>query len=88
MDGLAAKAVNALAKVHGTKYRHGDIFHTIYQSSGSSVDYAYEVAKAGVAMAVELRDTGRNGFMLPAEQILPTGEETWAGLGAILDNIK
>ncbi|KAF9147800.1 hypothetical protein BG015_010504 [Linnemannia schmuckeri] len=88
MDGLAEKAVNALAKVHGTRYRHGDIFHTIYQSSGTSVDYAYEVAKAGVAMAVELRDTGRYGFMLPAEQILPTGEETWAGLTAILDNIK
>ncbi|KAF9325204.1 hypothetical protein BGZ91_002530 [Linnemannia elongata] len=88
MDGLAEKAVNALAKVHGTRYRHGDIFHTIYQSSGTSVDYAYEVAKAGVAMAVELRDTGRNGFMLPAEQILPTGEETWAALSAILDNMK
>ncbi|KAF9131434.1 hypothetical protein BGW39_001814 [Mortierella sp. 14UC] len=88
MDGLAAKAVDALAKVHGTRFRHGDIFHTIYQSSGTSVDYVYEVVKAKVAMAVELRDTGRNGFMLPAEQILPTGEETWAALAAILDNIK
>ncbi|KAF9106540.1 hypothetical protein BGX29_009181 [Mortierella sp. GBA35] len=88
MDGLATKAVNALSKVHGTQFRHGDIFHTIYQSSGTSVDYAYEVAGAKVAMAVELRDTGRNGFMLPADQILPTGEETWAALAAILDNIK
>ncbi|KAK3846382.1 MAG: putative carboxypeptidase [Linnemannia gamsii] len=88
MDGLAAKAVTALEKVHGTRFRHGDIFHTIYQSSGTSVDYVYEVVKAKVAMAVELRDTGRNGFMLPPEQILPTGEETWAAMGAILDNIK
>ncbi|KAF9923153.1 hypothetical protein FBU30_006755 [Linnemannia zychae] len=88
MDGLAAKAVSALAKVHGTKFQHGDIFHTIYQSSGTSVDYVYEVVKAKVAMAVELRDTGRHGFMLPANQILPTGEETWAALAAILDNMK
>lgn len=32
--------------------------------------------------AVELRDTGKHGFMLPKEQILPSGQEAFA---AVLD---
>merc|ERR1712059_76485 len=27
---------------------------------------------------IELRDTGMYGFLLPPDQIIPTGEETWA----------
>ena len=27
---------------------------------------------------MELRDTGAHGFLLPPEQIIPTGEEVWA----------
>jgi len=27
---------------------------------------------------MELRDTGASGFLLPPEQIIPTGEEVWA----------
>ena len=27
---------------------------------------------------MELRDTGENGFILPPNQIIPTGEEVWA----------
>ena len=28
--------------------------------------------------AMELRDTGEFGFLLPEDQIIPTGEEVWA----------
>jgi len=38
-------------------------------------------------MTVELRDTGNYGFILPASQILPTGEEMWAGLSYLLKNM-
>ncbi|KAF1998949.1 hypothetical protein P154DRAFT_535833 [Amniculicola lignicola CBS 123094] len=84
---LASGAVNAIASVHGTAYTAGPICTTIYQVSGDSVDYAYQVAKAEFSMTVELRDTGRYGFILPAEQIKPTAEEMWAGLAYVLGNM-
>ena len=36
--------------------------------------------EAGIpySMAMELRDTGSYGFILPPSQIIPTGEEVWA----------
>jgi carboxypeptidase A4 len=51
------------------------------------VDYAFEVAKASFSMTVELRDTGRYGFVLPAAQIVPSAEEMWAGLSYLLKNM-
>ncbi|KAK3822866.1 MAG: hypothetical protein J3Q66DRAFT_295314 [Benniella sp.] len=87
MSGLAAKAATALRNVHGTQYRYGDIYNTIYQASGSSADYAYSIG-VGAPFAVELRDTGAYGFSLPANQIIPSGQETWQALAAILDNIQ
>ena len=35
------------------------------------------------AFALELRDTGRYGFLLPANQIIPTGIETFAAVKAM-----
>ncbi|KAF9972390.1 hypothetical protein BGZ73_004521 [Actinomortierella ambigua] len=84
MAGLAQAAATALRAVHGTAFRTGDIYHTIYPASGSSVDYAYSIG-VKAPFAVELRDTGRFGFSLPANQIVPSGEETWAAFSAILD---
>jgi len=76
---LSAKCVGALLAVHGTRYQYGPIATTIYPASGSSADYTYN---AGVlySYGVELRDTGRYGFLLPADQIVPTGEETFAAV--------
>jgi len=34
---------------------------------------------------IELRNRIRNGFVLPPENILPAGEETWAGIKAMID---
>lgn len=46
-------------------------------ASGGSDDWAHGVAKIKYAYTVELRDTGDKGFILPKEQIIPTGEETF-----------
>ena len=44
--------------------------------AGGSLDWTY--AKLGVkySYAPELRDRGQSGFLLPANQIKPSGEET------------
>lgn len=40
--------------------------------------------EAGIkySFSLELRDAGRYGFMLPAKEIVPSGEETWASMFA------
>lgn len=62
-------------------------FQTIYATNGGSMDYIYDVTGGEWAMAFELRDTGEFGFVLPPEQILPTSEETWAGMRVMLSKI-
>jgi len=49
----------------------------IDSAAGGSDDWAHGAAKIKYAYTVELRDTGDNGFVLPKEQIIPSGEETW-----------
>ncbi|KAG0224138.1 hypothetical protein BGW41_005237 [Actinomortierella wolfii] len=87
MAGLAKAAADALRAVHGTRFRTGDIYHTIQPASGSSVDHAYSIG-VKAPFAVELRDTGNFGFSLPASQIIPSGEETWEGFAAVLDRVQ
>lgn len=79
---------NAARVPYGTRYRAGPICTTIYQATGSSVDYSYDVSKIKYSFTTELRDTGTYGFVLPANQILPTSIESWAGLKYLLDNMK
>lgn len=78
-----AAAVAALTAVHGTRYTNGPIAKVIYQASGSSADYAYGTCKVLFSYGVELRDTGSYGFVLPPSEILPSGEETFAGIKAL-----
>ncbi|KAJ3095737.1 Carboxypeptidase A4 [Phlyctochytrium planicorne] len=69
------KAVAALKSINGKTFKNGDICNTIYQASGSSADWTYNVGGVTYSYAVELRDTGSSGFQLPASQIGPSGLE-------------
>ena len=42
------------------------------------------MAHVKYSLPVELRDKGSYGFLLPPEQIIPTGEETFEGLKALV----
>ncbi|XP_023132370.2 carboxypeptidase A1-like isoform X1 [Amphiprion ocellaris] len=85
LDRLANKATTDLASLYGTRYRFGSIINTIYQASGGSIDWTYNQG-IKYSYTFELRDTGRFGFMLPADQIIPTAQETWLALMAIMDH--
>jgi carboxypeptidase A4 len=76
----------AILSVHGMTYQAGPIYTTIYPASGTSVDWAYG-AQGIKAFTTELRDTGANGFTLPAAQITPTAEENWAAFLVLADSI-
>jgi len=77
MYGLAMKGSSALTAVHGKNYETGCIPCMLYIASGSSVDWAHGNG-VNFTVSMELRDTGLYGFLLPAEQIIPTAEEAWA----------
>ncbi|KAL9632525.1 MAG: hypothetical protein Q9164_005269, partial [Protoblastenia rupestris] len=87
-QSLAQGVVAAIRAVYGTVFKAGPICSTIYQVSGGSVDYVADVSKAKYSFTAELRDTGMNGFVLPADQILPSAVEAYAGVRYLLQNIK
>ncbi|KAF9149589.1 carbamoyl-phosphate synthase (glutamine-hydrolyzing) cpa2 [Linnemannia schmuckeri] len=81
-------AAKALHDVHGKKFSVGSICNVIYQASGGSIDWTYAVGKVKYSYGVELRDTGRYGFMLPEAEILPSSEETMAGVMYLANFIR
>jgi len=80
---VGTAAANALRAVYGTAYDVGSIANIIYVASGSSADYTYGALNVRWSYAYELRDTGRFGFLLPADQIIPSGIETFESLKVI-----
>lgn len=71
----------------GTELQRCFLFWLADQASGSSIDWAYNNG-IKYAFTFELRDTGRYGFLLPADQIIPTAEETWLGLKTIMEHVR
>ena len=78
----------AIKATHNKDYVYGPIATTIYPASGSSADYTYGVCGITYSYGVELRDTGKNGFILPPEEIIPQGQEIFAAIVAMAQYIK
>ncbi|CAH1248294.1 CPA2 [Branchiostoma lanceolatum] len=76
-NAMALAAESASRAVHGVQYRVGRSIEILYAVSGGARDWAYDKAGVTYSYTVELRDTGRYGFLLPADQIIPTAEETF-----------
>ena len=55
--------------------------------AGNTIDWAMQKAGVTYAYLFELRDDGEFGFLLPTDQIQPTGEEIWAGVKAMVFEI-
>ncbi|KAF9997593.1 Carboxypeptidase A4 [Entomortierella chlamydospora] len=81
-------AAKALHGVHGKKFVVGNICDVIYQASGGSIDWTYAEGKVKYSYGVELRDTGRYGFLLPESEILPSSEETTAAVVYLANFIR
>lgn len=75
---LGASMQEAIFKVHGVKYQNIRGVE-LYPAGGALNDQFYgEYKFAGYT--IELRDTGRYGFLLPPDQIIPTSEENYQAI--------
>ncbi len=77
---MAHTMADSIQDMHGKIYEWDDPF--LYLASGTSIDWMY--GDQGIySYTIELRPTSSNpGFLLPANQILPTGQEMFP---AVLD---
>ncbi|OWK52962.1 Carboxypeptidase O [Lonchura striata] len=83
---VAKEAAAALTGKYGTSYRVGSTALILYSNSGSSRDWAHTIG-IPLSYTFELRDTGTHGFVLPANQIQPTCEETMLAVTTIIDYV-
>jgi len=82
---LAIDASDALYQVHGTVF---DPINSadLYPAAGASDDW-YKSIGMRFVFTTELRDTGRYGFVLPKDQIIPSCEEMWAGFETVVAKV-
>jgi len=82
---LAEDASDALYQVHGTIF---DPINSadLYPAAGAADDW-YKSIGMRYVFTTELRDTGYYGFVLPKEQIIPSGEEMWAGFETVVNKV-
>jgi hypothetical protein len=83
---VAQRGADALRALYGTRYDVGTAADLLYEAAGGSDDWAKGVAGIKYVYCLELRPEGDapgNGFILPPNQIVPTAEETWAGLSVV-----
>lgn len=85
---LAGGVAAAIQGTNGLKFVYGPTCKTIYKASGGSMDWGYDVGKAELSWAYELRPSsnGAGGFILPPSNIVPSGEENWAGVEWLFAN--
>ncbi|XP_060053528.1 mast cell carboxypeptidase A isoform X2 [Erinaceus europaeus] len=75
LNKVAKIGTDVLSTRYETRYIYGPIASTIYPTSGSSLDWAYDLGIKHT-FAFELRDKGRFGFLLPESRLKSTCKET------------
>ena len=72
-EAIGQGIAERIASVNGASFNPIPA-HGLYLASGTSLDWAWDEANV-YAFTYELRDTGEFGFILPPDQIIPSGEE-------------
>ncbi|XP_037683502.1 mast cell carboxypeptidase A [Choloepus didactylus] len=75
LSKVAKIGTDVLSTRYETRYIYGPIASTIYPTSGSSLDWAYDLGIKHT-FAFELRDKGKFCFLLPESRIKSTCKET------------
>jgi len=87
MMRVGTRALKKLEAVYGTEYKAGDTAEILYPAAGGSHDWAKGVAGIKYSYCYELRDQGNFGFLLPANQIMPSCKETLEAVKSMADDV-
>eukprot|EP01012_Entosiphon_sulcatum_P054282 TRINITY_DN7493_c0_g1_i1.p1 TRINITY_DN7493_c0_g1~~TRINITY_DN7493_c0_g1_i1.p1 ORF type:complete len:419 (-),score=88.92 TRINITY_DN7493_c0_g1_i1:59-1279(-) len=82
LAGLGNQIRLSIAKPYGTAFTNQKSID-LYVTDGTASDWFYDPvdgANSKWSYTIELRDTGRYGFVLPPDQITPSGIETFLGI--------
>ncbi|XP_002131554.2 carboxypeptidase B-like [Ciona intestinalis] len=85
-NDLAIASAAALEAVHKKRYTYGPGYSSMYLAAGGSDDFSKDKG-VPLSYTIELRDTGRYGFILPESQIAPSCEETYAAVDVIAQHV-
>lgn len=77
----------ALNKLNGVNYQIGSAAKMLYPASGGSDDWAKGGAGIKFSYTVELPDTGKHGFILPARHIKAVGFQATTVIKAMLTEV-
>jgi murein tripeptide amidase MpaA len=80
---VTTNVAKAMSEVAGKSYTSGECSSIMYACSGVAHDWAHFDARIPVSMAIELRDQGQYGFLVPPRMIKDTGKEMLAGVQAL-----
>ncbi|XP_028414408.1 carboxypeptidase B-like [Dendronephthya gigantea] len=86
MKRVADVAIKAIKMAQGATYKEpGPSSEVIYSNTGSAKDWTYGVLHVQYSYGIELRPSydGKYGFLVPADQIRPSGEEIVAAIKSI-----
>lgn len=81
-------AARALKKVNGVTYQLGSAAKMLYPASGGSDDWAKGGAGIKYSYTIELPDTGRHGFILPARFIRGVGFQAATVVKSMLGAVR
>lgn len=75
-----ASACEGAVSASKSRKASSDIKTRMETGGGSAIDWFYHELHVKYAYQIKLRDTGSYGFLLPSDQIVPTGEEIFNAL--------
>ncbi|XP_023343768.1 carboxypeptidase B [Eurytemora carolleeae] len=84
---VGSRTAEVLENKYGSIYEVGSAAKLLYPASGGSDDFAKGGAGIKYSFTVELPDTGKHAFILPARLIKNVGNEAVTCLDTMLSNI-